>query len=804
MKYTAKAKKLVAEMTLKEKASLMSGKDFWHLKGVERLGLPSVMVTDGPHGLRKQAGGADHLGINESVPAVCFPTAAATACSFDRGLMRRIGVALGEECRQEEVSVILGPGVNIKRSPLCGRNFEYVSEDPYLAGQLAASLVNGVQSQNVGVSVKHYAANNQETRRMTADSVIDERALREIYLSAYETIVKEADPWTFMCCYNPVNGVYGAENNYLLNEILRDEWGFEGLVMTDWGAINDRVKGVAAGLDLQMPADGGVFDKLVEEAVENGTLDEKDLDRAAVNVVGLILRAQERKAMEYDVDAHRALARLAAAESSVLLKNDDGILPMNVGEEIAVIGAFAKTPRYQGTGSSKIQPVKLDTLYDTLTDMGVPFAYADGYDLSAREVREELIAEACETAKGKDRVFIIAGLPDEYESEGFDRKDMKMPPAHDALIEAVCAVNPNVCVVLLCGAPVEMRWHDKVKGVLLTYLGGEAGGAALADMLTGGAAPGGRLAESWPLTADDNPSAPYFPGYPKSVEYRESIYVGYRYYDKAKKDVRYPFGYGLSYTAFEYGRPTLSSHAIADTDTLTVTLKVKNTGKARGSEVVQLYVSHENPTLFKAEQELRGFEKVTLAPGESAEVSFALDKRSFAYYNTCIMDWHVETSSYEIRIGASSRDIRQSARVRVTSTVDAAIPNYRETAPCYYDLTQGIAQVPDDAFTALLGHTPPQRDRTPGTPHTPNSTFIDITDTKNGRRLYKIASKQITKQFGGSGDLVLMAEAMFNDMPLRMMYMVMGGKFTPTRMQGLLEIIEGHFFKGLAKLIRKK
>lgn len=804
MNYKTKAKKLVAQMTLEEKASLMSGKDFWYLKGIERLELPEVMVTDGPHGLRKQAGESDHLGINASVPAVCFPTASATACSFSRDLMNKIGIALGEECRQEQVAVILGPGVNIKRSPLCGRNFEYISEDPYLTGQMAASLVKGVQSQNVGVSVKHYAVNNQETRRMTIDSVVDERALREIYLAGYEAIVKEADPWTFMCCYNLVNGTYGAENKYLLTDILREEWGFEGLVMTDWGAINDRVKGVQAGLDLQMPADGGSFDKLVVQAVQDGQLDEADLDKAVVNVVDIILRSLDRKPMEYDVVAHRELARRAAVESSVLLKNDNHILPVQAGETFAVIGAFAKTPRYQGSGSSKIEPIKLDNLYNTLTEAGVEFAYADGYDLATRGVNEALIAQACETAKGQDKVFIIAGLPDEYEAEGYDRADMGMPEAHNRLIEAVAAVNPNVCVVLLCGSPVEMPWHDDAAGILVTYLGGEAGGAALADMLMGSRAPGGRLAETWPLSVTDNPSYAYFPGYSKSVEYRESIYVGYRYYDTAKKEVRYPFGYGLSYTEFSYGKPELGSKSIKDTDELTVSITIKNTGKKVGSEVVQLYVSHKKPTIYKAEQELKDFRKIILEPGKSAEVTFTLDKRAFAFYNVETKDWQVESGEYEIRIGASSRDIRHTATVHVDSTSEAQVPDYRASASCYYDLSSGIANVPDAAFREVLGHEPPPREREPGTPHTPNSTFSDITDTKFGRRMYKMAKKQVGKVMGDSGeDIQRMAEAMIDDMPLRMLYMLGGGKMTPRRMDGLLTMINGQFFKGLGMMLKK-
>ena len=809
MSYKEKARELVAQMTLEEKASLMSGLNFWYLKSIDRLGLPKIMVTDGPHGLRKQMDNADHLGISKSVPAVCFPTSAATACSFDRDLLRRIGVAIGEECRQEEVAVILGPGVNIKRSPLCGRNFEYFSEDPYLSGELASAQVQGIQSQNVGVSVKHYALNNQETRRMTSDSVVDERTAREIYLPAFEKIVKNSQPWTLMCSYNLFEGIYCSEHKKLLIDILRDEWGFDGLVMSDWGAVNERDKGVAAGLDLQMPADNGSNDKKVADSVRRGTLPEVELDAAAVNVTELILKAQDRKPLKYDVDAHRKLAAQAAAESTVLLKNDDNIMPMPNGSKFALFGAFAKTPRYQGAGSSKIEPIKLDSAVDCLKEADVDFDYSDGYRLDSDKPDDTLIAKAVGIAKDKEYAFIVAGLPAPYESEGFDRACMKMPDSHIKLIESVASVNKNVVVFLLGGSPMELVWQDKVKGIMLCYLGGETIGRAISDLILGKAAPGGRLAESWPYIAADNPSAPYYPGYQKTVEYRESIFVGYRYYDSiaavlSDKILRYPFGFGLSYTTFEYSEPRADKTEMNDTNMLTVTVDIKNTGTVEGSEVVQLYIAHKNPTIYKAAQELKGFEKVVLAPGERKTVSFILDKRSFAYYNVNIADWHVESGEYEIRVGASSRDILGSLTVNINSTVIAAIPDYRETAPVYYDLKDGITNVPDGQFIAIMGRPLPKRESGKDEPFDENATLGDIQVHWFGRVFAKMFKKQAFKTMGEmSEDIILLMEHMFDDMPLRSIRMMAGDQMPPNFIPGVITVVNGNFFKGI-RLMRKK
>lgn len=798
-----KAKMLVSQMSTAEKASLCSGKNFWYLKGIERLELPEIMVTDGPHGLRKQETKADNLGLNKSVPAVCFPTAAATACSFDRELLKEVGKAMGEECRQEEVAVILGPGVNIKRSPLCGRNFEYFSEDPVLAGEMAAAMIEGIQSQYVGVSLKHFAANNQEKCRMTCESVMDERTFREIYLTAFERAVRQSSPWTVMCSYNRIFGEFVSQYKRLLTDILREEWGYKGLVVSDWGATVERVKALAVGMDLEMPFIGAINDKRIVEAVEEGTLPMDMLDTAATRVTELILKSQKRKAFKYNPDDHHALARKAAAQSGVLLKNEKDILPGNIKQKAAVIGAFAKSPRYQGTGSSKIQPIRVDNACDELEKLGLKFEYADGYHLDSDAPDATLLEEACRAATGKDIVFIFAGLPDSYEAESFDRDNMSMPASHNQLIEAICQVNKHVVVVLHGGAPIEVPWADKVQGILMMYLGGEACGGAATDLLLGKVNPGGKLAESWPFFLADNPSHDFFPGYPKSVEYREALFVGYRYYDKAKKAVRYPFGYGLSFTSFDYKNLKLSSKKIKDTDTLTVTCQVKNIGKVAGSEVVQLYVSCVDSKIIRAEQELKGFEKVQLESGESKEVSFTLSKRDFAYYNTASSIWHIESEEYEIRVGASSRDIQLRGTVSVQSTVDAPLPDLGAELPCYYDLSNGI-RVLDVEFTGLIGRPLPPRNRIKGTPHTVSSTFADIQDKWLGRQLLAIMRKNIAKMGEENADIKLMAEKMIMDMPLRALcLMASDSGLTLEKIEGIVELLNGHAIKGIKALLSK-
>ncbi len=660
-------KELVAKMTLEEKAGMCSGSDFWHTQGVERLGIPEMMVTDGPHGLRKQNGEGDHLGLNDSVKAVCFPAGCATASSFDRDLIYSMGEALGEECQAENVGVILGPGANIKRSPLCGRNFEYFSEDPYLASEMAASQIKGVQSKNVGTSLKHFYANNQEHRRMTSSSVMDERTAREIYLAAFEGAVKQAKPWTVMCSYNRINGTYAAENVESLTDILRGEWGFDGFVVSDWGAVNDRVPDLKAGLDLEMPASMGMNDKKIVEAVKNGRLDEAVLDRAVERILDVLYRFEENrdKNAVFHYEEDHALARKIASECMVLLKNE-GVLPLKEEEETVFIGAFAEHPRYQGGGSSHINAWKVDSALEMAK--GYPVVYEKGFDIKEDRIDEALINRAVEAAKKVKTAVIFAGLPEAFESEGYDRKHMGLPECQNRLIEAVCEVNENVVVVLHNGSPVEMPWVGKVKGVLEAYLGGQAVGSAVLDVLYGKVNPSGHLAETFPVKLQDNPSYLYYTGEGDKVEYREGVFVGYRYYDKKEMDVLFPFGHGLSYTTFSYSNMKLDKTAIKDTESVTVSVDVTNTGNVFGKEVVQLYVCPPAGEVIRPVKELKGFEKVALMPGETKTVTFTLGARAFAYYDCDIKDFYVETGVYGIALGQSSRKLLAEKELRVEAS----------------------------------------------------------------------------------------------------------------------------------------
>ena len=681
-----KIKELIAQMTLEEKAGLCSGADFWHTKAVERLGIPATMVSDGPHGLRKQDQEGDHLGINDSIKAVCYPAASATAASFDPELLEKMGEALGEACQHEKLSVLLGPAVNIKRSPLCGRNFEYFSEDPYLTGVMATALIKGIQSKNVGTSIKHFAMNNQEHRRMSSSSDADERTIREIYFPAFEMAVKEAQPWTVMCSYNRINGVYASENHWLLTEVLRDEWGFEGYVMSDWGATADRAKGIRAGLDLEMPASGGINDRKIVEAVKAGKLDEKLVDLCCERILNIVYRYVENAKPDtpWDKEAQHLQSAEVAAECMVLLKNEGGILPLNKEDEIAFIGEFAEKPRFQGGGSSHINCFKTTGAVEAAK--GLKVTYARGYDVAADDAPDAMIAEAVAAAKKAKTAVVFAGLPDAYESEGYDRTHMRMPESQNRLIEAVAEANPNTVVVLHNGSPVEMPWIGKVKAVLEAYLGGQAVGIAQVKVLFGDVNPSGHLPESFPLKLEDNPSYLFFGGEPRGTEYREGIFVGYRYYDKKKMDVLFPFGHGLSYTTFEYSGLKLSADAIKDTDTVDVKVTVKNTGTRAGKAVVQLYVGDAEGFVnaVRPVRELKGFRKVFLEPGESREVSFTLCKRAFASWRSEIHDWWVESGDFTVEIGDSVANLPLKATLKVESTV--ALPRHFDTNSIYMDI----------------------------------------------------------------------------------------------------------------------
>ena len=797
-----KYQEIIDKLTLEEKASLCSGKDFWHMKGIERLDIPSIMLTDGPHGLRKKDEANGGPSLDNSVPATCFPTAVTTASSWDPELLFKMGEALGEECLAEQVSVLLGPGVNMKRSPLCGRNFEYFSEDPLLAGEVAAGLINGVQSKGIGTSLKHFATNNQEMRRMSVDSVVDERALREIYLTAFEIAVKKGKPWTVMNAYNKLNGTYCSDSELLQQKILRDEWGFDGVVVTDWGAANDRVQGIIAGNDLEMPTSGGYNDKKIADAVRRGQLSVEMLDRRVDALLDLVFKSEKSLGCyTYDKKAHHELAREIAAQSMVLLKNEDNVLPLKKGQKIAVIGELARSPRYQGAGSSQINPTELSDAFSAIIKAGFQPRYAPGYNKKSSSISQLLINDACDLAKKSDVVLLFLGLTEEYEAEGYDRTTLELPAAHNRLAEEICEVCENVVVVLSGGSPVTMPWLPKVKGVLNAYLGGQAGGEAVADILSGKQNPCGKLAETYPLSLSDVQCVNYYPGTVMTTEYRDSVYIGYRYYDTAKKDVLFPFGFGLSYTEFKYSALKLSKKKIKDTDTLTVSFKVKNVGNVAGAEIAQVYVSDTESTIYRPTKELKAFSKVFLEPSEEKTVSVELSKRAFAYYNVNIHDWHVESGDFEILVGASSRDIKLKGKVTVESTAkDVAVPDYRETAAEYY--TADVQSVSNEAFAAVLGHEIPPCER--GTePFTLLDSLERTKGSKWGGIINNVIDKALNLVFKESNSTVDMVKAMALQIPIRNFITMSSGVFTEEMANGLLMILndDQSTVKGAGKIL---
>lgn len=667
-------REVISKMTLEDKAAYLSGHDFWHTEAVDAAGLPAYMMCDGPNGLRKQEDKADHLGINDSIKTVCYPTSSAVASSYDVDLVEELGEHLGAECNREHVAMLLGPGLNIKRSPLGGRNFEYYSEDPYLAGEVAAAYVKGLQSRHVSACPKHFAANNQETRRMSGSSNLDERTLHEIYLAGFERMIRKSNPHSIMCAYNQVNGTFCSENKELLTEILRDRWGFDGFVVTDWGAAKDATKGVKAGLDLVMPGGSDVHQKAILQAISDGRLTEAELDTAIERILNTLSWTEERSAADQAplAESDYDFARRLAENSAVLLKNTEQQLPLG-DEQVAFIGAFAARPRYQGSGSSHINSTKVSNAVDAAAAQGHEIAYAQGYDLKDPARDEALLNEALELAGRVDKVVVFAGLPDAYESEGFDRKSIDMPENQNRLIAALAQVNPNITVVLHNGSAVTMPWIDQVAAVLEMYLGGDAVGEATVSLLYGDVNPSGKLAETFPACLEHTPAFLNFPGEKGSPEYREGVFVGYRYYDATKTQVLFPFGYGLSYTSFTYSDMRLSAAEIKDTDTLTVTLTVRNTGDRAGSEVVQIYVHDVESTAIRPYKELKGFCKVHLEPGESREVSIELDGRAFAYYETQLHDFHVESGEFEILAGTSSAEILLQHTVHVEGTTEIPV-----------------------------------------------------------------------------------------------------------------------------------
>lgn len=796
-----KHKDLISQMTLKEKASLCSGKDFWHLKSIERLGLPEIMVCDGPHGLRKQNAENKKVGIGNSYPATCFPTAVTTACSWDRDLIYKMGQALAEECLQHGVSVLLGPGVNMKRSPLCGRNFEYFSEDPELAGEMGAAFIAGVQSKGIGTSLKHFAGNSQEMKRMTSNSIIDERALREIYLRAFEKAVKKSQPWTVMNAYNLLNGTYCSENDWLQNKVLRNEWGFKGAVVSDWGAVNDRVAGLNAGNDLEMPSSGGVNDAKIVEAVKCGVIDETTLDERVDKLIDIILKGAANKKLGYkfDVKAHNLLSRQIAEQSMVLLKNDGNILPLKrvEGEYVAVIGAFADNPRYQGAGSSIINPTMIDSGRRAFNNSPISVKFADGYDRSGKRKNEDAyITEACNLAKNASKAVVFIGLTDDYESEGFDRSTMKLPDGHNRLVEAVSRVNDNVIVVLEGGSPVEMPWADDVKAILNAYLGGQSVAPAIVDVLTGKANPCGKLAETYPVCLKDTPTSFRYPDSKEDVQYRESIFIGYRYYDKVGRNVRFPFGFGLSYTSFEYSDIKLKKKNLTKGEGAKVTFTIKNTGDVAGSEIAQVYVAKPESKIFRAPKELKGFVKIHLDPGEEKKVTVELDDRAFAFWNTATEDWCVESGEYKILVGASSRDIRLEAAAKMKSEDDETIVDLRESAGVYFDGDPARAR--EDDFKVIYGgefKLAPEI-----TSDSLNNSIERSKDKGLAKFIYNTVDLAM-KPKGGVGSSMITNTIM--QTPIRNYVSMSNGLFTEDMADGLLKVFEGKdVAKGVGKIAK--
>ena len=799
MKYQA----IIDQMSLEEKVALCSGADFFSTKAFEKYSIPSISMADGPHGLRKQVASADHLGLNQSVPATSFPTASLSACSWDRELLREMGAAIAEEALQEDVSIVLGPGVNIKRNPLCGRNFEYFSEDPYLAAEMAARWIAGLQSKGVGASLKHFAANSQENERMSSDSLVDQRTLREIYLPAFEKAIKQAKPATVMCAYNKLNGTYCSDNVVLLRDILRNEWGYTGVVLTDWGATNDRVKGFAAGLDLEMPGSQSCFDAEVIAAVRNSQLPEERLNESVDRLLDLIFNASEnhQAGYRYDPESHHRLAKKIAVNSAVLLKNEADMLPIAQGKTIALIGALAKEPRYQGAGSSHINPTQLSNALEGFAAVGFAAAYYPGYP-QKNSLDEALIVEAVTGAKNADIAVVFAGLPEAYESEGFDRESLAMPESHNALIARVAEANPNTVVVLLGGAPVEMPWLPNVKAVLNLYLAGQAGGQAAAELLVGIANPSGKLAESYPLCYNDVPSAGCYEMGGKQAQYREGLYVGYRYYDTARKDVLFPFGHGLSYTRFAYQNLTISHLELDAPYEMSLSLEVTNTGIVDGAEVVQVYVRSIQPAIFRPEKELKAFTKISLKAGETKQVRLALDARSFAIYDTVSCDWAVPGGVYQILVGASSRDIRLQADVKVQGQ---PVPSATRATPRWYMELNGKPSQAD--FEALLGRTiEPVKAPRKGE-YTLECSFQDMAEGSwIIRQVIKAIEGTIEKNVGGidySNPTFRLMMAGATDTPLKNLSLVSPDSMPRHITTGLMHLANGHFLKGLLAMMIK-
>ncbi|WP_440897752.1 beta-glucosidase [Amphibacillus sp. Q70] len=794
-----KHKDIIDQMTLEEKASLMSGKDFWQTMDIGRLGIKSIFLADGPHGIRKQAAAADHLGLNPSIPATSFPTAATVANSWNMKLGRKMGEYLGEEAIVQKVNVLLGPGINMKRNPLAGRNFEYFSEDPYLAGKMASSMIKGIQSQGISACVKHFAVNSQEERRMSIDTIVDERTLREIYLTAFEIVVKESQTKTLMSSYNLLNGTYTNENTHLMRDILRDEWNYDGVVVTDWGGSNDRVAGLKAGNELEMPTTAGETNKDIIQAVKSGKIKEQVLDENVDRLLELNFiteEAFEHPKKQFDMEGHHQLAQKVAEESIVLLKNEDNLLPLKKDKKVAVIGEFAREARYQGAGSSIVNPTKLENTLELLAESGINnIGFEQGFNRYGKKSQRK-IDKACALAKDADVVLLYIGLDEVTEAEGLDRENIKLPENQIDLLNALYEINPNIVAILSSGAVVEMPWIDKVKGLVHGYLSGQAGAKAILRVLTGDINPSGKLAESYPLHYEDTPAHHYFPGKEVSVEHREGIFIGYRYYDTANVNVLFPFGYGLSYTTFAYSN--------IEVDQEGVTFNITNTGSRAGAEIAQLYVGTQSDLIFRPKKELKGFNKVYLQPGETKTITIPFDDKTFRYFNVKTNQWEIEEADYEIMIGASSADIQLNSTLFVEGS-GAPLPYEKNKLPSYY--SGKINNVSLEEFETLLERKVPDSRWDRSKPLGYNDTIAQCQYAKGGfaRFAFKLIkfSHWFLRKIGKRSTANLIMMSVYH-MPFRGMARMTGGMMNMPMLDGILMIVNGHFFKGAKHVLSER
>lgn len=773
---------IINEMSIEEKASLCVGEDYWNSKKIERFDIPNIKMSDGPHGLRVQRESVDNLGINESEISICFPALSTIGNSWNKELAYLLGKTLGEEAKEEKVNIVLGPAVNIKRSPLCGRNFEYISEDPFLAGIIGSEYVKGLQSQNVGACVKHFAVNNQEDRRRTINAIIDERTLREIYLKPFEIILKNSNPWAIMSAYNKVNGEYCTENKHLLKEILRKEWNYNGIVISDWGAENDRVKGLKATHELEMPGGRGNGVNEIVEAVRNRKISDDELNKVVDRIIETAKKCKRKnkELKEYNKEKHHNIALKIAEDSIVLLKNKDNILPLKLNKNIAIIGDMAKSPRYQGSGSSTINPYKIENALDTFLENNIKFEYAKGYERIDLKNDKKLLEEAIKIAEKNEIVIVFAGLTENYESEGIDRKNIDIPINQNKLIQEICKVNNNVIVVLSNGSPIAMPWKDNVKAIITGYLGGEAGGRAIVNCLIGKVNPSGKLSESYPKDLSDIPCYNYYPGTELISEYKESIYVGYRYYDKVNKEVLFPFGFGLSYTQFQYSNLKVNKYD----DKIEVKFKIKNIGKVTGKEIAQIYISQIEPKIYKPNKELKEFVKIELSPNEEKEIAIKLNRKSFEYYNTETKSWKIEEGTYQIQIGKSSRDIVLKQEIYINSRDKKISKRYPQK---YYD--GNIQNISDEDFERLLGYKLPEKHLNIENV-TDENTLEQIKDTKVGKIIYKNQIEKMNNLFKKQNTNKATKVMMDMQKPLKKFYEKKNSKITKDMIEELLDIIK--------------